>query len=102
MFRYLNEHNVPSPPSDVYEIELQESNNEYELKINKISIKMPPKKIMQKDMKKYLLIRPSIVQTQPRFNKNVSSVDDVQIGSLGDDCWNKKFVIRIKSKKTNR
>lgn len=102
MFRYLNEHNVPSPPSDVYEIEMQETNGDYELKIEKIDLKMPPRKLSFKDMKRYLLIRPSIVQTQPRFNKNVASVDDVQLGAIGDDSWNKKFVIRIKSKKTNR
>jgi hypothetical protein len=53
-------------------------------------------------MKRYLLIRPSIIQTRPTFSTNVSSVDEVEVGPDAEKVWNKDFILRIRSKKTNR
>lgn len=101
-FRFLNKHNLPSNPSVVYEVEMVTENDFSQLLIKEINLKEPPKRTNSKDLKRYLLVRPSIIQTQPRFGPIVNSVDDVQLGSKISDVWNKNIIIRIKSKKTNR
>lgn len=101
-FRFLNKHNLPSNPSIIYEVEMVTENGFSQLNIKEINVKEPPKRTLTKDLKRYLLLRPSTIQTQPRFNTVVNSVDDVQLGSKNDDIWNKNVIVRIKSKKTNR
>lgn len=101
-FRFLNKHNLPSNPSIVYEVEMVTENGFSQLNVKEINVKEPPKRTAAKDLKRYLLLRPSIIQTQPKFNTIVNSIDDVQLGSKNDDVWNKNVIVRIKSKKTNR
>jgi len=57
-----------------------------------------------KGMRKYLLIRPSLLQTQPKYNKEVGTVYDIDLGPKMNSVWgaDKKFLLRIKSNKSNR
>jgi hypothetical protein len=102
LFRYLNEHNVPSYPSRVYEVEIVDEDGYLILKNNTLELNEPAKKVSFKNMKKYLLVRPSIIQVQPKFTEPVKDIDNVNLGPEGDTAWRKNFVIRITSKKTNR
>lgn len=101
-FRYLNEHNIPSNISDIFEIQIINEDGYYYLETNIIDIKKPFPKQISKNMKKYLLIRPSIIQTQPRFEADVNRVEDIYLGPKGQNVWGKPFVLKLTSKKTNR
>ena len=102
MFRYLNLHETPSNVSDVLEVELKDEEGFEELKVRKIDMsgRIPRKE--SKDFKKYMLIKPSLLQTRFNNEGNVQSIDQVQLGPNKQKVWNKDFILRIKSKKTNR
>jgi hypothetical protein len=102
LFRYLNNHDVPSNVSDIFEVQLINEEGYYYLDSKMIDIKMPYPKRNEKGMKRYLLIRPSIIQTQPSYNKEVETVKDISVGPKGGSVWDKPFVLKIKSNKTNR
>jgi hypothetical protein len=102
MFRYLNEHGVPSNVSDVIEVQIINEDGYYYIDTKTIDMKMPFPKTVSKGMKKYLLIRPSIIQVQPKFDKEIATVDDVQLGPAGDNVWNKDFTLKLTSNKSNR
>lgn len=102
MFRYVNEHGTPSNVSQVFEVKLINEDGYYYLESKPIDIKMPFPKRETKGMKKYLLIRPSIIQTQPRFDKDVTTVDDISLGPTAQSAWEKPFVLKLTSNKTNR
>lgn len=102
MFRSLNQHGVPSNVSQVFEVQLINEDGYYYLETKVIDLKMPYPKKNYKGMKKYLLIRPSVIQTQPHFDKNISTVDDVALGPTAGSAWEKPFVLKITSSKTNR
>jgi hypothetical protein len=53
-------------------------------------------------MKKYMLIRPSIIQTQPNYREQFRDINDVDLGPDREKVWGKEFVIRVTSKKTNK
>jgi hypothetical protein len=63
--------------------------------------KQTPRK-MFKGMKKYLLVRPSVLQTQPRYKDTVQTVKDVNLGPQKDAVWEKNFVLTVRSNKSNR
>lgn len=102
VFRYLNQHGIPSNPSVVYEIMLEEQEGFYTLKQNIIDFKKPPNRVLEKKMKKYLLIRPSIIQTQPNYKKDFTSIDDVDLGPDKEKVWQKPFIIKLTSNKTSK
>ena len=102
LFRYLNKHNLPSNSSKVLEIELIDEDDYLELRQQEIVLNPDVPKALTKDMKKYLLIRPSIIQIRPNMKMGVENSDQIEVGPSYEKVWNKDFILRIKSKKTQR
>ncbi len=102
MFRYLNNHNTPSNISKIYEVIMKvEEDNSY-LEVKELDLEMTMEKKTTKDFKKYLLIRPSVIQTFSNVPNNARSAQDIVLGPERNSVWNKDFVLRLTSKKTNR
>lgn len=109
-FRYINNHNTPSNPSKVYEVEMKNEDGYVYLNVNELNLLDKTESRYYKDLKRYLLIRPSIIQTQLSTNEKIKSINDINIGPITNSIWadtslsqdNKKFKLRITSKKTNR
>lgn len=102
LFRYLNNHNTPSNVSDIYEVEMKNEDGYSYLNVSVLDLKKGAEKTFYKNMKRYLLIRPSVIQTQIKTPEFISSVDDVSLGPPANSVWDKDFKIRLTSKKTNR
>lgn len=101
-FRFLNDHDVPSNVSDIYQIKLIDENGYYYLETSKIDLRKQTPRKSYKGMKRYLLVRPSVIQTQPKYDSEVMGVEDVQLGPLKDEVWGKNFILTIRSTKSNR
>lgn len=101
LFRYVNEHNTPSNVSEVFEIEMKDEEGYTYLNVNKIDLNKTAEKVMHKNFKRYLMIRPSVVQTHPESNY-YKDIQDSKLGPVSNSVWNKDFMVRITSKKTNR
>jgi len=101
MFRHLNEHNVPSNTSDIYKIVIKNEEDYRYINVDKIDLEIPYAKKDTKNMRRYMLIRPSIIQTQPKYGEEVATVNDIDLGPQ-ESVWNKRFLIKLTSKKTNR
>jgi len=101
-FRFLNNHNVPSNISDVFEVEMKDEDGYKYLNVSKYEVNYTAKKTYNKALKRYLLIRPSMIQTFPSIPENATSVDDIVLGPEKQAVWDKNFILRITSKRTNR
>lgn len=101
-FRYLNNHDTPSNVSDVYEVEMKNEDGYSYIDISILDLKRGAEKSLFKNMKRYLLIRPSVIQTQPKMPETINSINDVSLGPKNGSVWDKDFIIRLTSKKTNR
>ena len=102
LFRYLNKHNTPSNASEIYEVEMKNEDGYTYLVVSALDLKKGPEKSYYKNMKRYLLVRPSVIQTQLRTPEVINSLEDIELGPKSNSIWNKDFVIRLISKKTNR
>lgn len=102
VFRFLNEHDVPSNTSLVKEIMLKNEDGYYYLESKTLDLEQELPRSSYKGMKRYLLIRPSIIQTQPKFTPDVQSSNDIQLGPNSNSLWDKDFELSIKSNKSNR
>ena len=80
LFRYVNKHGVPSNVSSVYEVEMKEEDGYFYLNSSIVDLERKPKKTQQKDLKRYLLIRPSVIQTQLKDKENINTVEDINLG----------------------
>lgn len=105
-FRYLNKHGCPSNPTLVYELELKDEEGYYYLNIKTIDLDAPRPTKKFKELKRYLLLRPSIIQLKTKIPETINSLNDVSLGPDGHNIWSshdkKQFIMRITSKKTNR
>jgi hypothetical protein len=99
MFRYLNIHGIPSLPSNVCEVYIE--NQEGTLILHKNVIDMEPslESVSIKDFKRYLLVRPSQIQLKPR---NLEDQSSIQLGPEIEALYGRNVIFKIKSKKTNR
>jgi len=102
LFRYLNNHGVPSQASDVYEVEMKDEDGYMYLNLSKVDLDLKPQRMATKNLKRYMLVRPSIIQTHPNIKGKVNSIDDITLGPSKEPVWKKDFIIRITSKKSNR
>jgi hypothetical protein len=93
---------MPSKSSDIFEVLLEDLEGNTTLEVQKLKIFNDLNKQKHKDMKKYLLIRPSSIQTVPRYEENPKTIFDIGFGPNGDKVWKKDFILVIRSKKTNR
>lgn len=101
-FRYLNNHNVPSDMSKIYEVVLKNEDGYFYLDTKEIYLEAKQEMHTFKPFKKYLLIRPNMMQTQIQTDRKINKVEDIYLGPKGDSVWGKDFILRITSKKTNR
>lgn len=101
-FRYLNQHGTPSDISSVYEATMKNEDGYSYLDIKEINLDMQINKSLSKNMKRYLLVRPSMLQTVVTTSDEINSTSDIFLGPNKEPVWNKDFVLRITSKKTNR
>lgn len=102
MFRYLNKHGVPSNVSIIHEVIMKNEDGYLYLETKTIDLEKEAEKSIIKDFKRYLLVRPSIIQTQINKPPRSNNINNVTLGPSDDSVWNKDFVLRITSKKTNR
>lgn len=101
-FRFLNQHSVPSNASAVYEVEMKDEEGYKYLNVNKIDVNKKAEKSYNKNFKRYLLIRPSMIQTFLNIPRDIKNIDQASLGPTVQSAWDKDFIIRITSKKTNR
>lgn len=102
LFRYVNKHNVPSNVSKVFELELKNEEGYHYLSIKEINVNSTQERMGYKNLRRYLLVRPSITQTQINMPDVIRGASDISLGPSGENVWNKMFLLRITSKKTNR
>lgn len=101
-FRYINTHGIPSNLSKIYEIELRDEDGYRYLILEEINVNETAKKVLNKNLKRYLLIRPSMLQTFINVPEHAKGIKDIYLGPDKQSVWKKDFIIRITSKKTNR
>lgn len=102
LLRYVNTHGVPSNVSKVYELMMKEEDGYLYLLSDEVDFSPSKEVIDKKDFKRYLLLRPSLIQTFPRNINNPYGIYGVEMGPDKEPVWEKDFIVRIKSKKTNR
>lgn len=104
-FRYLNDHDCPSNPSDIYELEIVDNDGHISLVTSTIDVDLTADIMDSKKLKRYLLIRPSLNQLQIKKDNILNTINDVDVGPNGPKIWNntnKNFILKITSKKSKR
>jgi hypothetical protein len=110
MFRTLNEHNIPSNPTEVFKITLKDEDGLVYLQKEKIKLEKVVLENHFKNMKKYIQIIPSMEQTiiandMEELEKYILEKHDsktIKLGTSSDRVWNKKFKMRIRSKNSGK
>ena len=102
LFRYINAHNAPSNPSSIYEVTLRDEEGYRYIETSIIDLNPELARKPSKDFKRYLLIKASQLQLIPHTADEINSIGDVQLGPADGQIWNRPFLLKIKSKKTNR
>ena len=111
IFRLLNENNMPGPLSQIIECELvNDGGYVYSLFDTVDSSEFSPNKITtnSKAFKKLMQLEPHINQmyfdtSEMNFNGYASDeVGNLQVGISDELIWNKKFKVRLTSKKTGK
>ena len=102
LFRYINEHGVPSNPSPIYEVTLRDEEGYRYIQSDIIDLEPRLARKATKEFKRYLLIKGSQLQLVPTAEQESNSIDDISIGPADGQVWNRQFLLKIRSKKTNR
>lgn len=101
-FRYLNNHETPSDLSNITEIMLKDEDGYSYLDIKETTLEPIKENILFKPFKKYILVRPSLIQTQLQLNNPIMTSKDIILGPQNNSIWGKQFILKVTSKKTNR
>jgi hypothetical protein len=102
LFRYLNEHGTPSNASDIHEVILREEDSYMYIEDKIYQISPEYERNLIKNMKRYVLLRPSANQVMPNMANNPQDINDIVLGPDGKKVWNKPFTMTIRSKKSGR
>jgi hypothetical protein len=102
LFRYVNEHGVPSKPSEIYEIMLKDEEGYRYIQSSIVDLEPELVRKTAKDFKRYMLIKASQLQLVPNSDNNASDIDEVSFGPADGQVWGRQFLLKIRSKKTNR
>jgi hypothetical protein len=102
LFRYVNVHGVPSNPSKIYEIMLKDEEGYRYIESDIVELEPEPIRKTTKDFKKYVLIKASQLQLVPNVDNNASDIQQVMFGPADGQVWERQFLLKIRSKKTNR
>tara|TARA_Y100000389_G_C17467686_1_gene527120 strand:+ start:1739 stop:5461 length:3723 start_codon:yes stop_codon:yes gene_type:complete len=111
MFRSVDYHNNFSNPTSVLEVELVDDAGAIYLLVKPYEFPVEINSVPSVDMKKFIQVTPALAQVTAEIPTNMSYTDpsDIpkvelgseSIGSL-DRIWDKKFKIRLTSKKTGK
>ena len=115
VFRTIDTHNHMSYPSAAYEVEMVDDHGSIYLVLNVIDFKVDPAMTYSKPLKKYIHISATDTQsmmdlenTQGYKDANENIEEDAKkitlpkLGIEEKSVWNKKFKLRLTSKKTGR
>jgi hypothetical protein len=103
LFRYLNDHNIPSNTSQVIEVQLKDYDGFMQLETKVVPLEGIQEISTTKDMRRYVLIRASSIQTYPQNTQDsLNSTNDAILGAKQGSVWGKDFVVKLTSKKTGR
>jgi len=112
IFRAVDIHNNISPPTEVWKIELVNEDGTVFLYSKAVPFKENKFKKEEKSVKKYIHIKPSLIQSlldqetiQPEEEEGALDILPRAVlgsGDLEETVWNKRFKMRLKSKSTNR
>ena len=97
IFRAVDPHGHVSNPTAIYEVELIDEAGAVKPKIRTVDFKKPDLTDDVKDVKKYIMIRPSVKQLYNSQNPEVDS-----IFSSGLNKKRKKYKLRLTSKMTGK
>jgi len=100
LFRYVNNHKTPSNVSTIYEVEMKDEDGYSYLILAEYDINKKYEKKLDKQMKRYLLVRPSVLQTVIKLD--TSNTQNISVGPDSNSIWNKDFIIKITSKESKR
>lgn len=110
IFRSVNQKDMVSNPTKVYEIELLVDADDSKIKVD--TYEFPKPRVMESSLhfRKLFRITPAIEhvlfnESQPAlFNKNslVGTLDNLKLGIANKAIWGRKFKIRIKSKTSGK
>jgi hypothetical protein len=100
-FRTINKKGVPSPFSEIYELQLIEDNGIKKLYINVVELKNNIGLTSDnKSFKRFLKITPQ--DEQVRVSKQTSRVYKAEFVDNNNDLYNKTYILKVVSKKTGR
>ena len=106
LFRELTEHNNPSNPTEILEVELIEDADETYVVVNPFVFEEQKDYTYKKEMKRFMQIVPNPQQTDINEETldGVSSAEGYTpvLGPFPEELWNKKFKIRLTSKHTGK
>ncbi len=100
LFRYVNNHKTPSNVSKIYEVEIKDEDGYSYLNLSEVDLDKTYEKKLDKQMRRYLLIKPSMLQTM--INVDSSNQENISVGPNANSMWNKDFIIKITSKESKR
>jgi hypothetical protein len=110
MFRKINEKELVSNPSTVFEVELLVDADDAKVVVNRYQFPEPPTYQLTKKFKSLFQVVPTIEQTlfdesqDVLFRKDTykGTVDRLKLGIATKSVWGKRFKIRIKSTTTGK
>ena len=108
-FRAFDIHDHFSNPTSVYQVEIIEQQGMIYPKIEVFAFEKEKKQDPSKVGRKYILIRPTFLQDMINEQKSgligrttAEGIQNVTLGVQDEGVWNKKFKIRLVSKKTGK
>tara|TARA_R100000664_G_scaffold12607_1_gene20221 strand:- start:3870 stop:6794 length:2925 start_codon:yes stop_codon:yes gene_type:complete len=111
-FRSVNQLGIPGNLSEIYQCELINDGGYKYARFNVINdtdLAKPPEPSPSKELKKLLLIKPSVQNTLFTTTDGLdysdnghNQLDNITIGAAEDPIWDKKFKFRFTSKKTGK
>jgi len=106
LFKAISEHGLPSPPTEILEVEVIKDSNEAKVVVNPYIIEKTNNDSYHINMRRFLQIVPNIQQVE--LNKSLMGEADSanllqpHLGILDKSLWDKKFKIRLTSKHTGK
>tara|TARA_B100000900_G_scaffold398140_1_gene399213 strand:- start:4166 stop:6160 length:1995 start_codon:yes stop_codon:yes gene_type:complete len=105
LFRSLTNFDIPSNPSSIFEVELIEDSDESYITYKEVKLGMFNTYRTDKQFKKFMQLKPNMEHLIFKDGIDTTNPDMNDISYVGDTSpiiWNKKFKIRITSKKTGK
>jgi len=105
LFRSLTNFDIPSNPSPIFEVELIEDSDESYITYKEVKLGMFNTYRTDKQFKKFMQLKPNMEHLIFKDGIDTTNPDINGINFVGDTnprIWNKKFKIRITSKKTGK